>query len=277
MFMPFISVIIPSFNRAWCIERAVNSVLSQSFKDFELIFVDDGSTDDTKNIVKEYKDIRYYYIENSGVSHARNFGIKKAKGHLISFLDSDDMWHENKLLEQVELYKKKPYRLCHTNEQWIRGGKKVNQMKKHKKSGGDIFVNSLALCLISPSSVVLEKTIFNEIGFFDESLKVCEDYDLWLRILSKYRVSFIDKVLITKYGGHMDQLSNASWGNDIYRVKSLINLIKNNNLSEEKLRLTKEKLMEKTLILYKGFKKREKTKDANYYLNIYEKIKGELF
>lgn len=267
-----VSVIIPTYNRAWSIERSISSVLNQSFSDLELIIVDDGSTDNTQDVISKFKDgrIKYFFIKNSGVSTARNFGIKKSKFNLIAFLDSDDEWLPNKLEEQINLYRKQSYVLCHTDEIWIRNGKRVNPMNKHKKEGGDVFEKSLSLCCISPSSVVIEKKILEEFSGFDESLKICEDYDLWLRICSKYKVQYVDKKLLIKYGGHSDQLS-GSWGNDVYRVKSILKLIETNTLSKEQEDKAIKKINEKCQILIKGFKKRNNL-EANYYLEILNKF-----
>lgn len=271
---PFLSVIIPTYNRAHVLDRAINSVLSQSYSEFELLLIDDGSTDNTQNLllsfIKKDKRIKAFYIDNSGVSRARNVGINNSKGELIAFLDSDDEWLPNKLKRQVDLYLSSKFILCHSNEIWIRNGVRVNQMKKHEKSGGDLFLKSLPLCCISPSASILDKKIFDEVGLFDESFEVCEDYELWLRITAKHQVSFIDEPLIIKHGGHADQLSNRSWGNDVYRVMALEKIINSGLISGEKMVQAVAMLKTKAKILSIGFEKHGNLNRSEYYRKMSE-------
>ena len=128
----------------------------------------------------------------------------------------------------------KKYRFIHTNEIWYKNDKFQNQLKKHEKSGGDIFQKSLQLCCISPSSAFIKKEVFDDYGFFDESLEVCEDYDMWIRITSKEEVGFLDNPLVVKYGGHDDQLSKKYWGMDRFRIKSLEKNLKMTGLLQSK-------------------------------------------
>ncbi|MEI6093547.1 MAG: glycosyltransferase [bacterium] len=271
-----VSVIIPTYNRAHLLERAIKSVLSQSYSDLELIVIDDGSTDNTQellaNFIRKDKRVKTFCIDNSGVSRARNTGIHSSNGSLIAFLDSDDEWLQHKLKKQVDLYKTDRFVLCHSNEIWIRNGIRVNQMKKHEKSGGDLFLKSLPLCCISPSASILEKEVFDEVGLFDESFDICEDYELWLRITAKHRVDFIEEPLIIKYGGHEHQLSRRSWGNDIYRVKALQKIIKNGLVSDNKLAQVVMMLKTKSQILSDGFNKHGDIEKAKYYRKLVENI-----
>lgn len=186
--MPFFSVIIPTFNRAHLVTRAVESVCAQTFTDFECIVVDDGSTDNTAQILSPYiQHIQYIYMPHGGVSRARNCGIQQAKGQWIAFLDSDDEWLPEKLATQFEYITAHPDIYLHqTDEVWIRKGRRVNPMKKHQKREGHIFQDCLYLCLVSPSAVVVHKSVFEKVGMFDECLPVCEDYDLWLRVAWQY-------------------------------------------------------------------------------------------
>jgi len=206
-----ISVIIPTYNRKNTLPRAVESVLNQTYKPVEIIIVDDGSTDGTKEWFSEmYPLVHYIYQVNSGVSLARNTGINSARGDWIALLDSDDEWLPDKLELQVKLLQNNAeLRFCHTNEIWIRNGVRINQMKKHQKYGGNIFKKCLDICRISPSSSLFHTSVIKDVGLFDESLDVCEDYDLWLRITAKYPVLFLDQPLIKKFGGHTDQLSRV--------------------------------------------------------------------
>jgi glycosyltransferase involved in cell wall biosynthesis len=188
----FISVVITTYNRKNIIGRAIDSVLAQTRSADEIILVDDGSSDNTNEFVKnKYPKIKYIWQECRGISHARNTGISLATGTWIAFLDSDDEWLSSKLEVQQNALKIEPdYKICHTNEIWIRNGRRVNPMKKHEKSGGFIFKNCLPLCIISPSSVIINRSVFDQYGTFDESLDVCEDYDLWLRLCAfLYHVS----------------------------------------------------------------------------------------
>ena len=260
-----VSVIIPTYNRKHTLKRAIQSVYIQSLLPFEIIVVDDGSKDGTKEWVKQkYPGIKYIYQKNRGVSSARNKGIKIAQGDWIALLDSDDEWLPNKLSEQISKIKSNlDVKILHSNEIWIRNGVRVNQMKKHKKFGGYIFEKCLDICRISPSSVMLKKEIFNDIGTFDESLKVCEDYDLWLRITSKYPVCFLDLHLIKKYGGHSDQLSRAHDGIEFYRIQSLQKILESKILSKLQTSLAINMMVNKMNIYASGLEKRNKTKELS--------------
>jgi glycosyltransferase involved in cell wall biosynthesis len=268
---PKISVIIPTYNRAHVLKRAIDSVLNQTFSDFEIIVVDDGSTDDTQKLLKQYDDkLKVITTENRGVSAARNIAIKDAKGKYIAGLDSDDYWHKRKLERQIEALESRPdIKIIYTNEIWIRNGKRVNQCKQHQKYSGHIYKKCLPLCIISPSSVVMERSIFDDIGLFDEDLPACEDYDLWLRVASKYEVFFLDEELIYKTGGHEDQLSHKYWGMDRFRVTALQKAL-NLDLSDGDKKATVEMLKEKCRVLILGFEKRGKVDEAKIYRDIRE-------
>lgn len=258
MLNPFFSVIIPTYNRGHTILRAINSVLGQSFKNLELIIIDDGSTDDTQDILNQVTDKRIRYIKQnkSGVSSARNNAAKIAKGSWLCFLDSDDEWLKDKLDLQFTYLKENPScKILHGEEIWFRNGVRVNPKKKHYKGGGDQFERSLKLCIISPSTVCLEKESFFRLGLFDESFIVCEDYDLWLRYTSQLPVGYISKPLINKYGGHDDQLSSQYKAMDFYRVKAIVKLLKQNSLKDSQIELAKKELIIKSDILIKGYQK----------------------
>jgi len=200
-------VVIPTYNRYTLLKRAINSLLAQTHPVDEIIIVDDGSTDNTKDIQKDFPNIIYIYQNNRGVSAARNVGIQKAKNEWIAFLDSDDEWHKEKLEKQVLFHKNKSdILMSYTAEKWVRDGKVVKIPKKYRKIGKDAFVENLSYCNIAPSSVLLHKSLLDKVGLFNESLEVCEDYDLWLRITLEHEVGLIDELLITKYAGHDEQL-----------------------------------------------------------------------
>ena len=266
--MPKVSVIIPTYNRLPMLKEAVDSVLAQDFEDFELIVVDDGSTDGTAGEVIKYggRVKLLQHKENRGVSAARNSGIFHAKGKYIGFLDSDDLWVKGKLRIQVNFLDENPhYPLCYTDEIWIRKGKRVNPMLKHTKYSGWIFEKCLPLCTISPSSVMMRKTLFPRVGLFDEALPVCEDYDFWLRVSTRFPVFFIDKKMIIKRGGHGDQLSNRSWGNDRYRVIALEKLLSEPSVGPEERELVFKEMKKKCQILSQGFSRRGNELEARRY------------
>ena len=254
-----ISVIIPTYNRCDLLKRAINSVIKQTITPKEIIIVDNGSTDQTYQMVSSlFPEINYFIEKKRGVSAARNKGILESKSKWIAFLDSDDAWKPTKLEKQIEFstFNQDKYRIIHTDETWYRNKKFLNQLKKHKKSGGNIFKNSLQLCCISPSSVVLKKQIFEEYGLFDENLEVCEDYDMWIRITAKEEVGFLDSPLVLKYGGHSDQLSKKFWGMDRFRIKSLEKNLKNEHFSKSQKINVLDTLIEKLTIVSYGALKR---------------------
>ena len=254
-----ISVIIPTYNRCDLLKRAINSVIKQTITPKEIIIVDNGSTDQTYQMVSSlFPEINYFIEKKRGVSAARNKGILESKSKWIAFLDSDDAWKPTKLEKQMEysVFNQDKYRIIHTDETWYRNKKFLNQLKKHKKSGGNIFKNSLQLCCISPSSVVLKKQIFDDYGLFDENLEVCEDYDMWIRITSKEEVGFLDSPLVLKYGGHSDQLSKKFWGMDRFRIKSLEKNLKNEHFSKSQKINVLDTLIEKLTIVSDGALKR---------------------
>ena len=269
--MSRVSVIIPTYNREKFIVNCVQSVLAQSWPACEIIVVDDGSIDGTytnlkklgfQSVTTRKTDLRYIYQENRGVSAARNLGIKESNGEYIALLDSDDIWLPTKLELQIgALVKNKAQvRLCHTDEIWIRNGIRVNPHKKHKKKGGEVFLNCLKICCISPSSVVLHKSIFDDIGVFDENLPACEDYDFWLRYCANEEVIFIEEHLIIKNGGHKNQLSSYHWGMDRFRLYALEKLVNDVELRSSYRHHAMREIINKLNILIKGAKKRNNNK-----------------
>ena len=267
--MTEVSVIIPTYNREKFISECVQSVLAQTLPAREIIIVDDGSTDATYNILRDLgfnslstkkTVLRYFFQQNRGVSSARNLGIKEARSEYIALLDSDDLWLKSKLDRQVSAFQNdtQSSRLCHTDEIWIRNGVRVNQHKKHKKHGGNVFQNCLKLCCISPSSAMMHRSVFADFGFFDEDLPACEDYDFWLRYSAKEDVNFIDEPLIIKKGGHSDQLSGAHWGMDRFRIYSIEKILKERDLTLVHKTEAIHEVILKLEILINGSQKRQK-------------------
>ncbi len=258
--MPYFSVIIPTFNRYISLKKAIDSVLSQTYKDFEILIIDDGSTDETPEIENEYANsIKYIRQENSGVSRARNSGILNSHSPFIAFLDSDDLWLPDKLDEHNSYIQENPHTLIHqTDEIWIRNGRRVNPRKKHIKRSGDIFIDSLDLCLISPSTVVVNRDLIEKYGMFDEKLPVCEDYDLWLRITCNETVGLIEKKLTIKHGGHESQLSGSYPAMDLYRIYAILKLLrdKHDELKSAYLEKARDTVRKKCQIIISGALKR---------------------
>jgi glycosyltransferase involved in cell wall biosynthesis len=269
---PLVSVIIPTYNRGWIIKEAIDSVLDQDFRDYELIVVDDGSNDNTREILDAYrKEITVLQQSNKGVSAARNSGIAAASGQLIAFLDSDDLWLPGKLSSQVKFFEENADAVINqTQEIWIRNGQRVNPKRRHHKFSGMIFERSLALCLVSPSAVMIKKSLFDSVGVFDEDLPACEDYDLWLRTSCRYPVHLIDIPLIIKRGGHDDQLSKAA-GLDKYRIASLVKLIDSDLLTPQQYKAAIRTLKQKSEVYAGGCRKRGRHKEAEYFSALAEK------
>jgi glycosyltransferase involved in cell wall biosynthesis len=260
-------VILTTYNRKNTIKRALDSVFKQTHPANEIILIDDGSTDQTNQLIKEkYPKIKYIWQTNSGISQARNRGISVSSGQWVAFLDSDDEWLPSKLNTQIKALQEYPeYKICHTNEIWIRHGKRVNPMKKHEKTGGFIFKRCLPLCIMSPSSVLIHCSVFEKYGRFDQSFPVCEDYDLWLRLCAFLPVLYIEKPQIIKYGGHRDQLSRKYWGMDRFRIIALEKIINNPKLSSENREAAFLMLLEKIDIYILGARKRGKDEEVVFY------------
>ena len=259
-----ISVIIPVYNRTDFVREAIQSALDQTYENIEIIVVNDGSTDkNTIKIIDEFKQkILIINQENKGVSAARNTGIDHSSCDWLAFLDSDDLWLPEKLKRQMNFFIENPNaHICQTEEIWIKNGKQIFPKKKHKKRSGMIFKHCLPLCIVSPSAVMIHRSLFDEIGTFDESLTACEDYDLWLRISCKYPIYLLDEPLIIKRGGHSDQLSQGI-RLDRFRIRSLNKLLSSNVLTDEQQREAKKELIKKCTIYKKGCLKHGRFEEA---------------
>jgi len=273
MSKPLVSAIIPTFNRADAVKRAVHSVLNQSFRDFECIVVDDGSTDGTDSVLAEFGNkINVLKTENRGVAAARNSGAEVAKGDFLAFLDSDDEWKKEKLSKQIPYMKESGFRISQTDETWIRNGKFVNKSNRYIRPCGDIFFKCLDVCAVTPSSVVIEKELFSDYGGFDETFPVCEDFDLWLRMSPNEKFGLVDEPLIIKYGGAPDQLSNKT-GLDKYRIISIFNMLqKSNNLNEEQRNALEKALLQKVKIYSEGARKHGNSGEAAWAENLFREF-----
>ena len=275
---PLFSVIIPTFNRAHTLTKCIESVLHQEFQDYELIIINDGSTDTTSELLENYKNhpkVKVIHQKNHGVSHARNRGIEIGQGDYIAFLDSDDFWHDNKLLKQSNYIKDNPETMIlHCDEIWIRNDKRVNPKKIHQKAGGDQFYRSIELCCISPSAVVIKKEVLKEFNGFNEEYPVCEDYDLWLKITNKYSVDYQDEALLTKFGGHDDQLSRKYKAMDFWRLKSCLTMLELVDSRDKKNKLH-ESIEKRAFILKNGYLKYNKEDSLNNLRDLLKKYEME--
>lgn len=278
MMSPLVSVIIPTYNRCSLAKEAIDSVLAQTFRPFELIVVDDGSTDDTPEMLKSYgKALQIIRQSNLGVGAARNRGIALSTGRYIALLDSDDLWLPQKLGIQVDFFQSRSDRLiCQTDEVWIRNGIRVNPGKRHQKPSGMIFEPSLALCLVSPSAVMMDRILFERVGLFNETFPACEDYDLWLRIGCRYPIHLIPDKLVIKRGGHADQLSRLPLL-DSYRIQSILDIMNSGHLDAAQNHAAASMLVQKCRIYADGCRKRGRLEEAAYYNNLIERASGGIF
>ncbi|HSH42226.1 MAG TPA: glycosyltransferase family A protein [Arenicellales bacterium] len=262
-----VAVVVPTHDRAAVLGRALESVLEQTVRPAQCLVVDDGSSDGTADLVRRsFPEVSYLKQPHRGVSAARNLGIRHARAPWVAFLDSDDCWLPGKLEQQLDALDGTDFAICHSDEIWIRHGRRVNPMRKHRKRGGWIYRHCLPLCAISPSTSMVRRELLEEIGGFDESLPACEDYDLWLRLCAGYPVLFLDRPLVIRYGGHADQLSSRHWGMDRFRVAALEKMLEAPQLSACERRRTLETLTEKLEILVNGARKRRNTAVLDEYL-----------
>jgi glycosyltransferase involved in cell wall biosynthesis len=272
---PEISVIISTHNRRAMLREALSSVIAQratSFDpdldpSFEVIVVDDGSSDGTWDDLFTQRDgVRAIRTERRGPAAARNRGIAIARGRLIAFLDSDDLWMPEKLARQsLFMRTNSDCAISQTGETWLRGGKRVNPGRRHRKRSGDIFTDALRTCLISPSAVILRRGLLDEVGGFDEDMAACEDYDLWLRILARHEAGLLDEPLTVRRAGHSGQLSATVAALDRFRILALAKLLVDASLGAAKRTAVAEVMAEKCLIYGKGLARRGRHDDAAFF------------
>jgi glycosyltransferase involved in cell wall biosynthesis len=269
---PEVSVIIPTHNRRAMLREALSSVAAQRGSSFEVLVVDDGSTDGTwqdlsgHDLSAHFADIRAVRTERRGPAAARNRGIALARGRLIAFLDSDDLWMPEKLARQSLFMRNNPDCLIsQTGETWMRDGRSVNPGQRHRKRPGDIFIDSLRTCLISPSAAILRRELLDEVGGFDEDMAACEDYDLWLRILARHEVGLLDEPLTVRRAGHPGQLSATVAALDRFRILALAKLLADASLEAARRRAAAEVMAEKCLVYGKGLARRGRHDDAAFF------------
>jgi len=273
----YVSVIIPTFNRSAFLKESIESVLAQTYRDFELIVVDDGSTDNTPEIMSLFEvKISTITSKHEGPSAARNRGIMAAQGEFIAFLDSDDLWLPDKLEKQINFFRSNPeVFVCQTEEIWIRNGVRVNPREKHKKYSGWIFDRCLPLCIVSPSAVMIHRNVFDRVGLFDETMPACEDYDLWLRIAPHYQIYLIEEPLAIKRGGHPDQQSKRVPALDSFRIQALCKALESGDLTPSQYDKAFEELKKKCFIFGNGCLKRGKKQEWEKFLRLPDRYRRQ--
>lgn len=203
--MPQVSVIIPTYNRADCVTRSIDSALSQTYKDYEIIVVDDGSTDNTKQILQSYVDkglIRYIYQDNAGCAAARNAGISDAKGEWIAFLDSDDVWLPDKLAEQMQYLLETGLDICFTNTAFDYGEGVEIETSNSKQTDRWVLTDSLELVITSNEfhntlpSMVVRRALLKKIGFFDEWVVWGSDMRFIIKVCGERPIAYINRNLV---------------------------------------------------------------------------------
>ncbi|MHC4139756.1 MAG: glycosyltransferase family 2 protein [Planctomycetota bacterium] len=206
--MPTVSVIIHTYNNEKFIAETVESVLNQTYKDYEIIVVDDGSVDGTRDALLPYmQEIRYHYKENGGIASAKNAGMALSKTEFIAFLDHDDLWVPDKLKLQIEYFNKNPQvGLVYAKYTTFRDGKEL-RTKPEKGYSGWVFKELLSKSFIQTSTVIVKKECLDAVGPYDESLSLGDEYDMFLRISKKFQCGFVDKGL-TRYRIHDTNASN---------------------------------------------------------------------
>jgi glycosyltransferase involved in cell wall biosynthesis len=272
-FNPLVTVIIPTWNRKELLAEAVGSVVEQSFRDYEIIIVDDGSTDGTKEFCEDFAEqfgaekLRYLGIPHCGKPGAvRNRGAEKARGCFLAFLDSDDLWTPEKLQLQVDWLVANPdIKFLHTREKWLRQGKVVSQRKMKFQREGWVFKDALQKCTIGPSTVMIERSLYEETGGFREDLEIAEDYEYWLRVTSRFPVGYLDVPLTIKRAGFGDHLSEKYEQIEIFRMKGLQDLVERDFLEGEFKMLAALELTRKYSIYTAGCRKRGKIAEAGHY------------
>jgi glycosyltransferase involved in cell wall biosynthesis len=269
-----VSAVIPTFNRDWCILRALDSVLAQTFRELDIWVVDDGGNDDTERLVRNRAattsetPVHYLKIPHGGVSVARNAGVWVSTGSLIAFLDSDDEWLPDKLQRQIDCLELHPEAaLVHGGESWIRDGQPVQVPEVYRKYGGDVYEHCLPVCMIGPSTVVVKREVLVEVGAFDESFPVCEDYDLWLRIASRWPVALVNEPVIRKYAGHADQLSTTTPTLDFWRVRALCHVLPTLPSDDPRHAKTLHELRRRGSLLARGYRKHGRESESRDLIN----------
>jgi len=268
--MPKVSTIVPTYNYAHFLRDCVNSIIQQTYKDFEIVVIDDGSTDETRAIVESLIEsnpgvqIRYIYQNNQGPAAARNHGIREAQGEYIAFCDADDVWAPEKLDKQLDLFEQDPElaMIFSDMSQQVEDGCYEESYFHKRGINPEKFTNVYSKLIernnfIIPTTVVLRRKILDDVGIFDERYRVGEDYELWLRIAKKYKIGYIDKPLVIRFS-HEGSISRTK---DVY--------------CRDNIRITKELLSRYEFSKKERFILRQRIKQNNYELGYHYFAAGE--
>lgn len=228
--MPKVSIVIPTYNRAYCINRAIESVLAQTYRDFEIIVVDDGSTDNTYEVIQGFKDERIKYIKhshNKSESAARNTGIKNSLCEYIAFQDSDDEWLPEKLERQMMMAEEAGDEVGVIYSQYRRvledGRDFIIPHDGIPMVDGDIQKMLLESCIVGMPTTIVRRNCFERVGLFDESIHCCTDWDMWLRISGDYKFAYLPEVQVISYV----QGDSLSAENNLYNRAEAYEIIMN--------------------------------------------------
>lgn len=275
-----VGVIIPVFNRLSRLRRAVESVLGQHGDDieFELVVVDDASTHDLSSVRALVEESGHRWISlnaNVGPAAARNAGVAALSDEMewLAFLDSDDEWLPGKLAGQIEWACANPgSRIFQCREKWMRRGEPAKRPLRLREPCGEIFAECIERCCISPSAVMICRELFEEVGGFDDSYRVCEDYQLWLRIALHEEVGLLEEELVIKHGGAEDQLTATVPAFDRWRLRALLESLPVSGERAETVRLG---IVEKARILQRGADRQGNAVAAGIYASIGEWVETE--
>jgi len=267
-----VTVVVPVRDRVEMLRRAVESVLEQTYQDFDLVVVDDASKQDLSSVKDVVEGMGHQWLKrerNEGVAAARNIGTEMVDGEWVAFLDSDDVWAAEKLERQMAWHVEHPeIKISQCEEEWKRNGLPLRKKNSQQQPDGWIFEKCVEVCCISPSCVMMSRRLWQELGGFDTRYRVCEDYELWLRIALRNSVGLVRSEfgpLVTRHGGHDDQLSFAVEAMDRFRVLALLELLNREDLLEEQRQLVEQGISKKSELLENGAKKRGKETDAKVY------------
>lgn len=263
-----VSVIIPTYDRLHLLKEAIASVQAQYYRPIELIVVDDGSTDGTAEQLRGVHNIRLLSIGHTGCpGAARNAGIEASTGDYLAFLDSDDLWEPEKIAVQMEaLTGDTDTPIIHCRELWLRDGRTVSQTGQRHRRAGWLFADAVRKCIIGPSTVLLRRSVLEDVGGFRNDLQIAEDYELWLRVTDQYPVAYLDQPFVTKRAGHGDQLSTRYGQIERFRIDALAPLVAANRWKEPHHQsIAKQELERKCLIYAAGARKRKHNSEAARY------------
>lgn len=268
--MPEVSVIIPLYNRSALLKEALDSVRAQTFSDYEIIVADDGS--DSEELIRSARHCEEAGAKLVRLTHfgcpgrSRNRGVEHASGRYLAFLDSDDLWTPDKLEQQLEYMKTHPdCRLVHTREVWNREGQIVSQRKQRHQRSGEIFSDALVKCIIGPSTVMMTRECYLELGGFHDHIEVAEDYEFWLRYTALYPVGYIESPLVIKRAGNWDQLSEKYGQIEIFRIRALKHFLELPGIPEARRSEAVEEYIRKCRIFSNGCLKREKRAESLFW------------